>query len=100
MSDTPRYQFDESNPLPAKSEEQLSLKAGGLEAVRMTRGPGDTGIAGMGSLRFSFVEEGKEIGTFWYEDDLEKDEQVWRFKGNADASAKLFVEHVLKKLTQ
>ncbi len=82
----PSYQSDDSNPFPAKSEDQLSLRAGGIETIRFTSPP----------TRYSFRAEGEEIGVFMYD----TDEKAWKFDGVVDESAKLFIKYVLNELSQ
>ena len=85
MNDIPRYKFDDSNPFPSKFGDQLELVTSGVEVIRFTEPP----------TRYSFRAEGEEIGVFEYDTGA----KVWKFEGDVDESAKLFVKYVLNELT-
>ncbi len=54
-----------------------------------------TGIVG-DEPNYTLIEEGKQVGKFWFDEETKR----FKFEGDMEASAQIFMEHVLRTLNQ
>ena len=60
----------------------------GIYEPTVQYGGPDTGICSSTGLDFQLLSEGKQIGKFWFDEDS----MTIKFEGDADESAKIFIE--------
>ena len=53
-----------------------------------------TGIACAREISYTLVEEGKQVGKFWFDEK----EKRFKFEGDLEASAQILAAHILKEL--
>ncbi len=56
----------------------------------------DTGIGTPTESNYTIVEDGKQVGKFWFDEE----ERRFKFEGDMEASAQIFAQHILKVLNQ
>jgi len=76
--------------------QHLELVAGGVAKMpSIVFGEPDTGIV-CDEPNYTLIEEGKQVGKFWFDERIKR----FKFEGDMEASAQIFMELVLRTLNQ
>lgn len=82
---------------PFMSENSGPIEPGvKAEMPSIVFGEPDTGIGIPKEHIHTFIEEGKEVGRFFFDEEIKR----FKFEGDMEASAQIFMEHVLRTLNQ
>jgi len=77
-------------------QQELKLVPGGVAKIpKILHGRPDTGVA-ISEPNYTIIEEGKQVGKFWFDERIKR----FKFEGDMEASAQIFMEHVLITLNQ